>query len=464
MPTIAAAFTAIGLTAPEVAALGSEGISVWDDLKETLERVEDKIPGGKRKGIIALMHFCHDCVFRLSLKPEDVAFDNTLVRYINHRAVNRAELKSINKTALKEASPGKLKGEASWDTWQEGLRTYLGMIPGVRSVPLSYVIRENPEPQNGNIDWKTDNFLALSVDCAPLTGMDFDDDARQVHQIIKSLVQGETSENWIKHLDGDGDGRKDFFALRNFYHGQGNANRRIQEADKLLRELFYKGSEKTFPWERYVKEFKRMCDIFEEEGQPLHDKMKTRSFLERIQVPSLKSYVEILQNEYERSQLTWEQAANRLANHIAKYKSGAMGGRLIGSATTGTGGRGRGSPAGRGGRGGASGKRNNNRSGKKRSTGSYEAPAIRYNQDGTVYTGTYPDWSKMSAADRATVNAAREQKRQRQNGTGTTRNVSSVTFEEPSSRSDDATPAAAPTPAPGAGTAFGGRAAAARGN
>jgi hypothetical protein len=132
---------------------------------------------------------------------------------------------------------------------------------------------------------------------------------------------------------------------------------------------FYKGSEKTFPWERYVKEFKRMCDIFEEEGQPLHDKMKTRSFLERIQVPSLKSYVEILQNEYERSQLTWEQAANRLANHIAKYKSGAMGGRLIGSATTGT--------AGRGGRGGANGKRNNNRSCKKRSTGSYEAPALR---------------------------------------------------------------------------------------
>jgi hypothetical protein len=69
----------------------------------------------------------------------------------------------------------------------------------------------------------------------------------------------------------------------------------------------------------------------------------------------------------------------------------------------------------------------------------------------------------MSAADRATVNAAREQKCQRQNGTGTTR-VSSVTFEEPRDRSDDATPAAAPAPAPGAGTAFGDRAAAARGN
>jgi hypothetical protein len=72
--------------------------------------------------------------------------------------------------------------------------------------------------------------------------------------------------------------------------------------------------------------------------------------------------------------------------------------------------------------------------------------------------------AKEHAADRATVNAAHEQKRQSQNGTGTTRNVSSVTFEEPSGRSDDATPAAAPAPAPGAGTAFGGRAAVARGN
>jgi hypothetical protein len=118
--------------------------------------------------------------------------------------------------------------------------------------------------------------------------MDYATDARQVHQIIKSLVQGESGENWIKHIDSNNDGRQDFFTLRNFYHGQGNANRRIQEADRLLRELFYKGAEKTFSWERYVKEFKRMCDIYEEEGQPLHDKLKTRSFLERIQVPSLQ--------------------------------------------------------------------------------------------------------------------------------------------------------------------------------
>jgi hypothetical protein len=297
--------------------------------------------------------------------------------------------------------------------------------------------------------------------------MDFADDARQVHQIIKSLVQGETSENWIKHLDSKSDGRQDFFVLRSFYHGQGNANRRIQEADKLLRDLFYKGSEKTFPWERYVKEFKRMCDIYAEEGQPLHEKLKTRTFLERVQVPTLKSYIEILQNEYEIGQLTWEQAANRLANQIAKFKTGATGSRLVGSTTTGGGNRSRTGHQGRGGKPAGSPKRrgnnnsNNNKRGKKNRSGQDDTAAIRYNSDGSVYTGTYPDWSKLSEADRATVNAAREQKRQRQGVSTSSRNVSSVTFEGTAAGGTDDAPT---TPASPAGNAFGGRSATARGN
>jgi hypothetical protein len=295
--------------------------------------------------------------------------------------------------------------------------------------------------------------------------MDYATDARQVHQIIKSLVQGESGENWIKHIDSNDDGRQDFFTLRNFYHGQGNANRRIQEADRLLRELFYKGAEKTFSWERYVKEFKRMCDIYEEEGQPLHDKLKTRSFLERIQVPSLRSYVEILQNEYEADGLTWDQAANRLANQISKFKSGTSNTRLVGAAATE--GNGRRTPSSRNAKANKGGKSKSVKQQQRKRGNSNEPPGVRFNADGSVYTGLYHDWSKLSDAEKAQVTAARDAKRQRQGGV--TRQVAVVTVPTNATIADVLLPVAPTNPvgttvAATAANSFGGRSSVARDN
>ena len=46
-------------------------------------------------------------------------------------------------TISKAADPGKFKDEKKWPDWEPAFVNYLSMIPGVRGVPLSYVVREN---------------------------------------------------------------------------------------------------------------------------------------------------------------------------------------------------------------------------------------------------------------------------------------------------------------------------------
>ena len=55
----------------------------------------------------------------------------------------------------REASPGNLKNDRKWNEWITGFENILSTILGVNGVPLSYVVRENPEPY---VDWLQHNY------------------------------------------------------------------------------------------------------------------------------------------------------------------------------------------------------------------------------------------------------------------------------------------------------------------
>ena len=59
---------------------------------------------------------------------------------------------------------------------------YLFTIPGIRGVPLLYVIRENAAPIHemyfGN------DFITCSITCSPLDDASFRADDRKVHQLL----------------------------------------------------------------------------------------------------------------------------------------------------------------------------------------------------------------------------------------------------------------------------------------
>jgi hypothetical protein len=89
-----------------------------------------------------------------------------------------------------------LKRQKDWLVWSRSLTNYLSTILGQDGVPLSYVIRENDEPDYEYEDKEDFNFEQLSIKCAPLVGVFYKTDGRnKVHQLIHRFVQGETAKN-----------------------------------------------------------------------------------------------------------------------------------------------------------------------------------------------------------------------------------------------------------------------------
>jgi hypothetical protein len=49
-------------------------------------------------------------------------------------------------TNTKAANPGKFRDESKWPELNKAFTNYLSVIPGVSGIPLSYVIRDDEEP------------------------------------------------------------------------------------------------------------------------------------------------------------------------------------------------------------------------------------------------------------------------------------------------------------------------------
>ena len=101
---------------------------------------------------------------------------------------------------------------------------------GVFNVPLSYVIRELESPTVGA------TFTAFVEKCvakSPLTSSKFKAYTRQIHHIIVAGTQGEPSNEWIKPIHCQQNGRADMLALHSHYQGEGNTTRSIGEATRI---------------------------------------------------------------------------------------------------------------------------------------------------------------------------------------------------------------------------------------
>ena len=112
----------------------------------------------------------------------------------------------------------------------------LSTILVVNWVPLSYVVRENPEPTPEGHN----TFVQKCIACAPLTGSHFEADVRIVHQLATSFTLGEILEQWIKMHARKKNGRIYLEASYAHYKGAGNTTRRIAEASRLSETLHYK--------------------------------------------------------------------------------------------------------------------------------------------------------------------------------------------------------------------------------
>jgi hypothetical protein len=365
--------------------------------KRTLAQGRITFGLGRTKRLTGLMHWIQDC-FRANDDPDSVTFDEEALAEAQSRSLVRKSDIDLVDTNSKAADPGKFKDERKWPEWSKAFTNYLSVIPGVNGIPLSYVVREDEDPEDG-VEYLT--FTERMIARAPLKGQYFEADSRRVHTLLTGFLQGELTENWIRPIARHQDGRRDMIALRNHYAGEGNSTRRISDANRIKSTLHYK-SERALPFSKFLDSMQKMFTIFQEEGEPLTERAKVDELLTKVQHPSLTAAIAQLRYQLNTEGVTFTVAANHLNSAISQTPDYQMARRINSTNSSNRSGRsggrggGRNGNSGRGGRGRGRGRGNNNNSNKATPNAS----------------GFYPtaEWNKLSFEERDKIRKERDKK------------------------------------------------------
>lgn len=276
----------------------------------------------RTKSLKAMVHWAKD-LDRIDQAPtlanygDGISFLEDL-RNAEERARIREQMIAGSDSRAKAASPGKLKDEKGWNTWEQALSTHLNILVGVNGVPLIYVIREDEADPTTEYD----TFIEETIAKARLVGPEFEADSLQVHQIIRALTVGEHAEQWLKPLAKHKDGRRDMEALRAHYRGAGNQSRRIAVAQRMQSQLHYKG-ERAMPFSTFISKVQEMFNIFAACHEEFAESAKLRFLFEHISATPLQPAIETLKAQLGQNPTSWSfvNACNHLASQITSVES-----------------------------------------------------------------------------------------------------------------------------------------------
>ena len=235
-------------------------------------------------------------------------------------------------------------------------------------VPLSYVIREDEEP---DVETEFTDFVSRTIACAPLEGEYYAADRMSVFNMIVSFTTGQPSGDWIKSTLRFSDGRRSMNALRQHFAGEGNASRNMAEADRLHESLMYK-SERAMSFEVFLTQCQKMFNIYEKEGEPMADDAKVRFLFKKVQHAGLRSSIDALKaTQTIGTDITYTMAANHLSTAVSELPEFIQRNRNVSGLTTGQ--------------------------------GTQEDGNGIYNSDGTINTGYIAGWRSLPFKDKKIV-------------------------------------------------------------
>ena len=380
----------IGFRIPaQRASVYNDAFSSWDDIRLLTEKdinnmatsyagrtaTNGRITFGtsRTKRVKQMIHWVQD-FYRVSEEPTIVGLDEPTFKSQLNTALNRAtirqSLKDQTSSSADAASPGPLEKEKQWKEWEEKFVNYCSAHIGAAGVPLSYVIRENEEPDNTT---EHPDFVSKTIACAPLAGDLYEADRASVFKFIVSFTTGQPSGDWVKPTLRFNNGRRSMKALRDHFSGEGNATRNLAEAERLRESLHYR-SERAMSFESFLTNCERMFNIFDKEGEPMLEDAKIRFLFQAVQHKDLQLAVEALKVQRTSGvAISYTTCANHLSTAVSELPEYIAKNRSISSINTGCNGGG--------------GKVN---------------PAI-LKSDGSIITGHIPNWRSLSEADRKLV-------------------------------------------------------------
>ena len=270
----------------------------------------------------------------------------------------------------KEETPGPLKSELVWTEWKPKFVNYLSTILGVNGITLSYVIRENEEP---NREGPFENFNEKCIMKAPLSGVAYEYDCISVHQYFISFTTVQPSENFIRPVLSHSYGSKTMHVLFSHFEGEGNATRMIDEADRLHYNLHYK-IERSMKFENFLTKAQKMYNIYYKYKEEMNDYDMIRFLFKKVQHTGLKGSVEEMKEKVYTSppySVTYTMVTNHLMSAVTELPEYVTTTQNISGVST-------------------------NETG----SGNYNSVT---NKDGSINTGNYINWNKLSREDHKAV-------------------------------------------------------------
>jgi len=158
-----------------------------------------------------------------------VAAEFTVAKMVECMALQRADTVARD-TETKDLNPGPIDTKGGWFQWCERAESaMIAMLGMSRQGPLYRVIRPDREP-----GWTAPNpTIQLCYDLS-LQGIEFDQDNRQVWQLLQRWTIKDPIYNWLKPFEITEDGRGAWMALKAQMEGTAAINARANEANRIL--------------------------------------------------------------------------------------------------------------------------------------------------------------------------------------------------------------------------------------
>lgn len=270
----------------------------------------------RTKYLKAITNWTQD-FYRVSEVPTIVSLNEPAFKSQLRRAEIRDKIRKtvISSTVTSIASPGPLEKESKWKEWEEKFTNYLRLHLGANGVPLSYVIRENDDPDT---ETAHADFIRKTTACAPLQGEYYEADRLTVFNFIISFTTGQPSGDWVKNTERYQNGRKSMKALRDHFLGEGNATRSLADAERLRDSLHYK-NERSMPFETFLTQCQRMFNIFKQENEPMSEDAKIRFLFKAVQHEKMLNTIEALRAQRTAgSTMTYTACCNHLTTTVTE--------------------------------------------------------------------------------------------------------------------------------------------------
>jgi hypothetical protein len=305
------------------------------------------------KNLQALAHWATDRARRqLPLDPAGWSPEA-----LKHAKSSMAIAEEMKANPEKPKKVEKITTGIGWYNWQQRFENYLSQVRGVGNVPLLYVIRrDKPDGWDPATDAKNET-ECLIYQVAP-EGHEYEADNKTVYNKLLDLTLGEAAYEWIRKFETTQDGRAAMIQLRKHCEGEDFTTRRINEANRTLKEVHY-NNEYSFSFENYSTKLLSAYTVLERHGNMFPDMMKVYRLVDKMNVPNNMLFTHAKAKVKEDFSDNWDGAVNYLGtviNEIFPPKEEGIGGKSKGrfvyeANVRGRGGRGRHGRDGHGGRG-----------------------------------------------------------------------------------------------------------------